>query len=134
MRGAGRARQLRSRRSPPTWHSVAGRRAFRTYTLAGNTRVPIPLKQCVTFTKKSELRRLEQREDDVIWKIQERRAASFVWGPGGWAATGAIFGLCAILHQSRPIQAGPVVEDRYAASEARGPVSRAAVVHCGGHA
>lgn len=57
-------------------------------------------------------------------------------GPCGWAVTGAIFGSSAILHQSRPIQAGPAVEDRYSASAARDPVTRPVdpVVHCGGHA
>lgn len=57
-------------------------------------------------------------------------------GPCGWAVTGAIFGSSAILHQSRPIQAGPAVEDRYSASAARDPVTRPVdpVVHSGGHA
>lgn len=57
-------------------------------------------------------------------------------GPCGWAVTGAIFGSSAILHQSRPIQAGPAVGDRYSASAARDPVTRPVdpVVHSGGHA
>lgn len=58
-------------------------------------------------------------------------------GPCGWAVTGAIFGLCAILHQSRPIQAGPSVEDRYSGTQhprRAVPLTGRSVVHCGGHA
>lgn len=66
-------------------------------------------------------------------RARHRSSASFVLGPCGWAVTGAIFGCSAILHQSRPIQAGPAPLLGGSASTARGPVSwpsAPAVVHC----
>ncbi|CAB3224824.1 unnamed protein product [Arctia plantaginis] len=56
-----------------------------------------------------------------------------VWLGGDWG----YIRLSAILHQSRPIQAGPAIEDRYTGTQhprRAVPLPGRSVVHCGGHA
>lgn len=94
-RGEGKtARQLRVRRTPrASHHSVAGRRAERPRPPADR-----PAKHSARVRVKLTIARTGAAQERLVLCSR---------GPRGWAVTGAIFGCSAILHQSRPIQAGP---------------------------